>query len=257
MSRRTLRRIVPFVVLTVVFAALLYRAEHKAETGISRVDRHITEVTSPCLRYGPSSRQCKRSFEAAVATIDHAEACAVLRKAGLRVESCRGARLAQEQRQHVQEATSSQAENEPPPDGGDANSAPTGSSQPAPGNGGRGEQGPGGSHIGGVPGEGGSHGAPAPDNGGSGGPSVPPAATPSAPPSASSSQSSSSSTTERTTESTVVESAPEAVAPVRDGIGAVVESVGGVVEETGASVNEVVGGVQETTCQLAKVLCHE
>lgn len=100
MTRAQIHRLVPFVVLTVVFAVLLYRAEHRAETGISRVDQHVTEITSPCLLYGPKSLPCKRAFDAAVTTIDHAEACEVLRKAGLQVVSCRGARLKDEPQLH-------------------------------------------------------------------------------------------------------------------------------------------------------------
>lgn len=249
MNRETLQRIVPFVVLTVVFAALLYRAEHKAETGISRVDRHITEVTSPCLRYGPRSRQCKRSFEAAVATINHDEACAVLRKAGLHVLSCRGARLAREQRRTEEPTAATPATSS----GGDANSAPTGSSQP-----GRHDGGSGGGRATEVGSGGGGHKSSPeklPPTGGDGGgeTTVPPAGSPSAPPSESSSGASSSSTTERITETTVEHGAPEA--PVRSGLTEVVGGVGHVVEEPGATVNEVVGGVTESTCSPAKVLC--
>lgn len=273
MNSKTLRRIVPFVVLTVVFAGLLYRAEHKAETGISSVNRHITEVTSPCLRYGPGSRQCKRSFEAALATLTHPEACAVERKAGTLAavralalalrqlgldvsfsEPCAGARLAQE-RQRTNERGSAQRRSESPtatapPEAGDANSAPTGHSLP-----GRHE---GGSSGGGTrelaPGDGGHKKSPenlSPPTAGESGAAAPAPTAPTSP------GTSSSSTTERTTETTVVEGAPAPEAPVRQGAGAVLESVGGVVEETGGQVNEVVGGVTETTCSLAKLLCTE
>jgi hypothetical protein len=131
--------------------------------------------------------------------------------------------------------------------GGDATSAPTGHSEPAPGNGGPGEHGSSGSHHAAAPGDGGSHEAPAPVKSGSGGAPEPGAAGPAASPAPTSSQSTSTSTTERV-ESTVVEApAPEAPAPVRSAVGGVVEGVTGTVEETTGTVNEVVGGV---TCQL-------
>jgi hypothetical protein len=249
MSRRTVRRLVPFAILTVVFAALLYRAEHKAETGISHVDQHVTEITSPCLRYGPGSRQCKRSFEAAVATIDHAEACAVLRKAGLRVESCRGAHLASERRRaHEAAAREPATPSRAPaaPEGGDATSAPTGHSLPGRYEGG--SSGGGSSEVGtGGVGVKESPEKLPPPSGGSG--EAAPA------PTAPSSPGTSSPATERTTETPVEERSPAPEAPIRQGAGVLLESVGRVVEETGGRVDEVVGGVTGTTCELAKVLC--
>ena len=85
---------IAFGVMTLVFAGLLYRAEHRTD----QTNERITKTTSPCLLYGPNSKLCQRSFETAVLTITHPEACAILRKAGLAIDSCRHARLRQELR---------------------------------------------------------------------------------------------------------------------------------------------------------------
>jgi hypothetical protein len=100
-------------VLLLLFIALVglgvYVANHSENTTTSRKVTRI-EAASPCLTYGPKSDLCKESFEKAVLTITHPEACAVERKAGtLRAirelaaelgvtftEPCAGARLAQE-----------------------------------------------------------------------------------------------------------------------------------------------------------------
>jgi hypothetical protein len=63
----------------------------------------ITKIESPCLKYGAKSEQCKEAFEQAVLTITHAEACAILRKAGLQIEPCAHARLRQEHRRGPRE----------------------------------------------------------------------------------------------------------------------------------------------------------
>lgn len=63
---------------------------------VGSVNHRVTKVESPCLRYGARSEQCKAAFEQAVLTITHAEACAILRKAGLEIQNCAGARLEQE-----------------------------------------------------------------------------------------------------------------------------------------------------------------
>jgi hypothetical protein len=63
---------------------------------VGHVNSRVTKVESPCLRYGAKSEQCKAAFEQAVLTITHPEACAILRKAGLEVRECAGARLKQE-----------------------------------------------------------------------------------------------------------------------------------------------------------------
>jgi hypothetical protein len=81
-----------WVALTVVFVVLLIRAENKSDEAIDRV----TRVESPCLKYGAKSDQCKEAFEQAVLTITHAQACAILRKAGLEIQPCAHARLRQE-----------------------------------------------------------------------------------------------------------------------------------------------------------------
>jgi hypothetical protein len=65
---------------------------------VGSVNRRITTVESPCLRYGARSSQCREAFEQAVLTITHAQACAILRKAGLEIIECAHARLRQELR---------------------------------------------------------------------------------------------------------------------------------------------------------------
>ena len=113
-------------VLLLLFIALVglgvYVANRSENTTTSRKVTLI-EAASPCLTY-PKSDLCKESFEKAVLTITHAEACAIERKAGtLRAirelaarlgvtftEPCAGARLAQErQRGKEREATSRRA----------------------------------------------------------------------------------------------------------------------------------------------------
>lgn len=72
--------------------------------------RQISKIESPCLKYGPDSKQCEEAFSAAVSTITHPQACAIERKAGTLqairelaadigvefTEPCAGARIAQE-----------------------------------------------------------------------------------------------------------------------------------------------------------------
>lgn len=74
---------------------------------VGSVNSRITKIESPCLRYGARSKQCKEAFEQAVLTINHAQACAILRKAGLEIENCRGARLKQEVRRGKERDASS------------------------------------------------------------------------------------------------------------------------------------------------------
>jgi len=95
-------------------------------------DKQITRIESPCLRYGSKSPQCKRAFEAAVATITHPQACAIERKAGTLQairelafdlditfeEPCAGARIAQERKRSNERAGSRKSK--------------AGASQPAP-----------------------------------------------------------------------------------------------------------------------------
>ena len=174
---------VAFAVLTAVFAGLLYRAEHHTDI----VNQRVNKVESPCLRYGPKSDACQESFERAVATITHVEACAVERKAGtlkairalasaLRAEGvdvsftepCAGARLAQELQRHNQRAGANGqvAQGHNSGGGGGAAPVPSGSqASPAPQHHGT---------IGGVKApNGGSKETPAPPNPGSEAPSVP------------------------------------------------------------------------------------
>lgn len=132
--------------------------------------------------------------------------------------------------------------------GGDATTSPvhTGSSEP-------GTHGSGGSRQ--V--DGGGHGVkespeklPPTSGGESGAGTSPPAPTTPSP-----SQQSSTTTTERN-ETVVVPPAPEA-APVREGLGELVGGVGNTVEGVGGTVDGTVEGLTETTCSLAKLLCHE
>jgi len=96
-------------ILLLLFIALVglgvYVANHSENTTTSRKVTRI-EAASPCLTYGPKSDLCKESFEKAVLTITHPEACAILRKAGLEVVECAGARLRQERTRHQERARS-------------------------------------------------------------------------------------------------------------------------------------------------------
>lgn len=140
-----------WIALTVVFVVLLVRAENKSDEAIDRV----TKVESPCLKYGAKSEQCKKAFEQAVLTITHAQACAILRKAGLEIEPCANARLAQESTRRRERATTDQQR-----PGGDAPTGPTGTLQPSP-------------HEGGGGNGAGSGGGDGPGKNGGGGPSAP------------------------------------------------------------------------------------
>lgn len=122
----------------------------------NRQAHQITRIESPCLRYGSKSKLCRESFEKAVLTITHAQACAILRKAGLRISSCAGARLQQEVRRHGERAETRRESSSSDPgdtgEGGGAHqpsrnghqppspgpkpgpSAPSPASPPAPGN---------------------------------------------------------------------------------------------------------------------------
>lgn len=96
-------------VLLLLFIALVglgvYVANHSENTTTSRKVTRI-EAASPCLTYGPKSDLCKESFEKAVLTITHPEACAILRKAGLEVVQCAHARLRQEHIRHQERSRS-------------------------------------------------------------------------------------------------------------------------------------------------------
>lgn len=60
------------------------------------VNNRVTQIESPCLRYGPRSSKCEEAFEKAVLTINRPEACAILRKVRLEPLVCRGTHLRHE-----------------------------------------------------------------------------------------------------------------------------------------------------------------
>lgn len=210
---------------------------------VGSVNSRITRIESPCQRYGSESKVCQEAFETAVHSITHRIACYIDHESGKPFKpSCVGVRLRIDLRPRSHAPA-------PGGNGGDASDARPGSSQP-----GRHEGGPGSREV--ASGGGGHKGSPekltpppkAPGEPGGGAEAVGAPAAPSSP------GTPSPSTTERITETTVEHAAPEA--PVRSGLTEVVGGVGQVVEEPGATVNAVVGGVTETTCSLAKVLCH-
>lgn len=126
--------IVALIVLCVVAIPVTFWVNHQ---DVGSVNKRVTRIESPCLRFGPKSRPCRRSFEQAVLTVTHAEACAILRKAGLEIRNCAGARLAQEKGRN-EERTATEAE------GGEAQQPShhhTAPQQPGPPSGGSHEQG--------------------------------------------------------------------------------------------------------------------
>ncbi len=133
---------------------------------VGSVNERVTRVESPCLRYGAKSKQCKEAFEQAVLTITHAQACAILRKAGLEIEPCAHARLRQEKRRGRERAATDRMQAQ----GGDASqTGSTGHQQHTPSS-----KGGGGGHGKGGAGKGGGEGPSAPGQGGSGGGPAPP-----------------------------------------------------------------------------------
>jgi hypothetical protein len=148
------------------------------------VARRITRVETPCLKYGSDSKQCRESFEAALLSLTHAQACAIQRKSGVLKairklrpdetgssfnEPCLGARLAQEEKRANERRHTKEAAGQPP-------QGPTGTQPSGPKDGG-GEDvgaGKGGEGSPSAPGKGGSGTAPAPGEGGSDGGSEPP-----------------------------------------------------------------------------------
>lgn len=166
-------------VLLLLFVALVglavYAANHSENSTTSRKVTRI-EAASPCLTYGPKSELCKESFEKAVLTITHPEACAILRKAGLEVVECAHARLRQErnrrEERNLHARTALEAEGTDEPSHMNAPSVPH--QQPKPGK-------PGGRHKGGHHG-GGHHPPSSPE------PSQSPPSVPSSPPASESSQ---------------------------------------------------------------------
>lgn len=104
--------------------------------------KQLSKIESPCLKYGPDSKQCEEAFSAAVSTITHPQACAIERKAGTLQairdlaeeigvefdEPCAGARIAQER-----ERARDRAETRQRATGGDAlQTGSTGHQQPGP-----------------------------------------------------------------------------------------------------------------------------
>lgn len=126
-ARQRTRDIFVYVVGIVVVAGIV-ASFFVTRSEVHDVGTRVTKVESPCLRYGPKSPQCKAAFEAAVSTITHAEACAILRKAGLEVAQCAHARLRQERTRHNERA--------PPPKGVAPSTENSPSSQPSPQHGG-------------------------------------------------------------------------------------------------------------------------
>jgi hypothetical protein len=260
------------VFIAICFIAIIVTALRN-ESRTSELGARVTKVESPCLKSSEeptlkNKRLCRESFEKAIGTITHPEACAVERKAGtlkalrelgrqLQInfkEPCKGARLAQERRRGSERAAT-KATASVPPSGGDASTPSTVHSIPAPGNGGATDH-PSKPNAPSVPHQ--SHGGESTEKQrGSGGrePGEEPGVPPPAPTSSSSPEQSSSPTTER--ETVVEEPQAEVPQPVREGVGQVLGGVGAVVEETGGTVNQAVEGVAGTTCSLAKVLCHE
>jgi hypothetical protein len=108
MTPANVRRILLLLFIALVGLAV-YAANHSENTTTSRKVTKI-EAASPCLTYGPKSDLCKESFEKAVLTITHAEACAILRKAGLEVVECAHARLRQERTRHNERTRSKEVQ---------------------------------------------------------------------------------------------------------------------------------------------------
>jgi hypothetical protein len=238
-----------FFVLVVVFGLLLDRAEDQTD----EVNKRVTKVESPCLKYGAKSEQCERAFEAAVSTITHPQACAIERKAGtlqairelaaeLDVrfsEPCAGARIAQErQRGNEREATSRERRGDLD-EGSDegAASAPGGGAgvAPEPGNQDDSElQQPT------KPGKPRHEPPSVPGNSGSGGGTAPASPVPSQPPPGAPSS---------------VPPSPPADTPGKGPPQRVVEGVGKaageVVDKVGGAANDAVEGVSNAGCKLA------
>jgi hypothetical protein len=180
----------------------------------------ITKIESPCLKYGARSEQCKKAFEQAVLTITHAQACAILRKAGLEIRPCAHARLAQESTRRLQRSAAQ---------GGDASTGSTGTLRSGPREGG--SSGPGqdeqqqGGSRGGSNG-GGNGRPPAPTPAPSDPQTVPPASPPTSP-----------------GRSGDAPGDPEPEPPSPGTVPSTVESAGGAVKEAGEGVGGAVEGV--------------
>lgn len=243
--------------VAVAFAALAlgFVAAFVAVSGILQtrsevhdVGSRITKIESPCLRASEeptrlNKKQCRESFEKAVLTITHAQACAIERKAGMPKairelaaelnvafsEPCAGARLAQEKRRSDERAASALTG-----DGG-TETAPTSSG------GGGGEQTPANPNTGGSvgPGKGGgSGGAPVPGSGGNSGESP----TTEPPGSGGPSQGTAETSPPESSTGSSAGSLPGTVEAVGKAGGEVVGKAGGAVEGAGHGVNCLLDG---------------
>jgi hypothetical protein len=120
MTPENVRRLILALVVGVLVAGVTVTTLINRSENASTRSR-VTKVESPCLKYGPKSKLCQKSFEKALGTLTHPEACAVERKAGtLRAvralaaglevtftEPCAGARLAQERQRGDERAATS------------------------------------------------------------------------------------------------------------------------------------------------------
>jgi hypothetical protein len=110
------RNNIPMYVFMSILLAAIGISFYLSNSENNAVERRVAKVESPCLKYSEektkkNKRLCEESFEKAVATITHPQACAIERKAGtLRAirelatelgvtfeEPCAGARLRQEE----------------------------------------------------------------------------------------------------------------------------------------------------------------
>jgi hypothetical protein len=99
---------------------------------VGTVNNRVTNIESPCIRYGAKSKLCREAFEQAVLTITHPEACAILRKAGLEIVDCAHARLKQEEtrRREREGVVPLKPSHSAPQLSGPPSSGPSGGSQP-------------------------------------------------------------------------------------------------------------------------------
>lgn len=123
----TISKLKLVLIVVCLIAVPISFAINRGEVG--SVGSRVTRIETPCQRYGDHSEQCTAYFEHALLSINHAEACALERKAGtlkairafalsLRergvdvsfTEPCAGARLKQERRRHEERAETQRAE---------------------------------------------------------------------------------------------------------------------------------------------------
>jgi hypothetical protein len=134
MTRAQLRRGIPYVAVVALSIGLYALESHESGNQISDVNNRVAKVETPCLKASeePTRKNkelCQESFEKALATLTHPEACAVERKSGtLRAiralalairelgidvsfeEPCAGARLAQERQRGSERAAAKRQE---------------------------------------------------------------------------------------------------------------------------------------------------